>query len=180
MTATHLSIRVDLVSGRGEDCWPRPGRIFVAARSNTFAELADAIDTAFSRWDRAHLWAFDLADGTRPTILDPYGDWDPPGSIDGAKVKLSRLAAGEQFVYTFDFGDDWTHLCTVGEKRVDPDEVWGGPVERPMPYWGWGTIPDQYGRRWDADDGESPVPPAPEPPGSDLPPLMPWWGPRDR
>jgi hypothetical protein len=44
---TWLSIEVDLVSGRGRAVWPRPGRIFAAARSHTFAELADAIDTAF-------------------------------------------------------------------------------------------------------------------------------------
>ena len=35
--------------------------------------------------------------------------------------------------------------------------------DRPLPYWGWGSIPDPYGRMWDGDDGESPVPPAPEP-----------------
>jgi hypothetical protein len=35
-------------------------------------------------------------------------------------------------------------------------------AERPTPYWGWGTIPDQYGRLWHGDDGESlpPEPPA--------------------
>jgi hypothetical protein len=27
---------------------------------------------------------------------------------------LSTLSLGEQFVYEFDFGDSWTHLCTVG------------------------------------------------------------------
>ena len=44
--------------------------------------------------------------------------------------------------------------------------------------WGWGDIPDQYRRRWDADDGES-RPPA-DPGLSDLPPLRPRWGLRDR
>jgi hypothetical protein len=51
---TWLSIRVELVEGR----------VFAAARSHTFAELADAIDTAFARWDRSRLNVFDLADGT--------------------------------------------------------------------------------------------------------------------
>ena len=62
---TWLSIRVQLVEGRGERLWPRPGRILAAARSHTFAQLADAIDDAFARWDRAHLHEFELADGTR-------------------------------------------------------------------------------------------------------------------
>jgi hypothetical protein len=49
MARTWLSIRVELVEGRGERLWPRPGRIFAAARSHTFAALATAIDDAFAR-----------------------------------------------------------------------------------------------------------------------------------
>ena len=48
MGRTWLSIRVDLVAGHGEHFWPRPGRIFAAARSHTFAQLAEAIDDAFA------------------------------------------------------------------------------------------------------------------------------------
>ena len=41
---------------------------------------------------------------------------------------------------------------------------------------GWGDIPDQYGRRWDGDDGSSPV--AKTPDGlADLPPILLGWGP---
>ena len=49
MSRTWLSVRVDLVSGRGEDLWPRPGRIFAAARAMTFGQLAGAIADAFGR-----------------------------------------------------------------------------------------------------------------------------------
>jgi hypothetical protein len=59
-----LSIRVELIQGGGRTLWPRPGRVFAAARSHTFLQLADAIDTAFARWDRAHLSLFELADAT--------------------------------------------------------------------------------------------------------------------
>jgi len=177
MTRTWLSIRVDLVAGHGEHFWPRPGRIFAAARSHTFAQLAEAIDDAFARWDRAHLHDFSLADGTRLTTL--YEDWDESGpAADDRQAKLSRLQLGERFVYVFDFGDDWTHLCTVGGGRVDPLEVLGIVPRVPLPYWGWGDIPDQYRRRWDGDDGESDPPEDPE--LSDLPPLRPWWGRQDR
>jgi hypothetical protein len=48
MARTWLSIRVDLIEGHGEQYWPRPGRIFAAARSHTFKQLADAIDDAFA------------------------------------------------------------------------------------------------------------------------------------
>lgn len=74
---------------------------------------------------------------------------------DDRRTKLSRLQLGEQFVYIFDFGDDWTHLCTVGPERVDPIETLGIVARAPLPYWGWGDIPDQYLRRWDGDDGDS-------------------------
>lgn len=66
MARPWLSIRVDLVEGGGHaSIWPRPGRIFAAARRHTFAALATAIDDAFARWDRAHLHRFTLADGTQ-------------------------------------------------------------------------------------------------------------------
>jgi hypothetical protein len=173
MARTWLSIRVDLIEGHGEALWPRPGRIFAAARSHTFAQLAHAIDDAFARWDRAHLHDFELPDGTR--LSTPYSDWEELGpALDDRRTRLSRLNPGEQFVYVFDFGDAWTHLCTVGSERVDPEETIGIVPGEPLPYWGWGDIPDQYRRRWDGDDGETPPPP--DPTLSDLPPLRPGWG----
>ena len=144
-----------------------------AARTHTFAELAEAIDDAFARWDRAHLHEFRMGDGTRLTT--PYDDEDDVGPAnDDRRIKLSRLKPTEQFVYIFDLGDGWAHLCTVGLERIDPFEELGRLPHRPLPYAGWGDNPDQYGRRFDADDGESPVPV--DPGWSDLPPLRPWWG----
>ena len=152
MARTWLSIRVDLVSGRGEDFWPRPGRVFAAARSHRFSELADAIDTAFARWDRSHLYKFELADGR--VIGQPEFDDFDQGYLDSGATKLSTLSLGEQFVYEFDFGDSWTHLCHVGPERIDPESTLGVVPRSPLPYWGWGTIPDQHGRRWIDDEGE--------------------------
>ena len=94
---------------------------------------------------------------------------------DYQRVKLSRLRPGEQFVYVFDLGDDWAHLCTASTQPIDPVEVLGIVPDQPLPYWGWGDIPDQYGRRWDDDEGESPAPPNAG--RTDLPPLRPGWGP---
>lgn len=177
MTRTWLSIRVELVRGSGESLWPRPGRIFAAARTHSFALLGRAIDDAFARWDRAHLHQFELLDGTRLTT--PYPDWQELGSVtDDRRTRLSRLRPEEQFLYTFDLGDDWIHLCTVGPERVDPEEVLGMVPDAPLPFWGWGDIPDQYRRRWDGDDGESRQPRDPH--GADLPPMRPGWGPNAR
>lgn len=173
MSRTWLSIRVDLVEGRGEDYWPRPGRIFAAARTHTFTQLATAIDDAFARWDRAHLHQFWAADGARIGDPDPDDDFDD-GMLDGRRLTLGRLTPGEQFAYEFDFGDSWTHLCAVAKKRIDPLETLGIVPASPLPYWGWGDIPDQYGRRWDGDDGET-LPPL-QPRVSDLPDLGYWRG----
>jgi len=59
-------------------------------------------------------------------------------------------------------GDDWTHRCVVDTAKVDPLEVLGIRPQVPLPFWGWGTIPDQYGRRVDDDDGGGPIPPRPQ------------------
>lgn len=179
MSRSWLSIRVDLVEGHGEHYWPRPGRIFAASRTHTFEQLADAIDDAFARWDRSHLQEFILADRTRLSVPDPeWDDIDDVENLDFRRVRLSRLKPGEQFVYVFDLGDDWAHLCTVAPQRVDPLDTLGIEPDRPLPYWGWGDIPDQYRRRWDGDDGESPMPRDAK--LGDLPPLRPHWGARNR
>ena len=138
------AIRVELVEGRGERLWPRPGRVFAAAASHSFAQLASAIDHAFARWDLSHLHEFQLSDGTRIGRRDP--DFDDDDVVDERRQNLSRLELTQQFIYVFDFGDYWTHLCTVPEKTIDPREVLGLVPNAPMPYFGWGNIPDQYGR----------------------------------
>jgi Plasmid pRiA4b ORF-3-like protein len=171
MVRSWIEIRVELVGGRGERLWPRPGRIIGASRRHTFEQLSTAIDDAFARWDRAHLWAFRFPGALRIEIPDL--EWEPLGEVlDGRRTRLSRLKPGEQFAYEFDFGDAWMHLCTVGDKRIDPLETLGIYPETPLPFWGWGDIPDQYGRRWDGDDGESPVPSKPR--RVDLPSSFPW------
>ncbi len=175
MARTWLSIQVELVSGGGSTLWPRPARIFAAARNHTFAQLATAIDDAFARWDRAHLHMFEL--GKHGGLLvDRYWDDPPEEARLDEQVRLGSLTGGEQFVYVFDLGDDWTHLCTVADQRIDPLDTLGIVPDVPLPHWGWGSIPDQYRRRFDSDDGEAE--PGPDPNLTDLPPLNPGWGPR--
>jgi hypothetical protein len=74
-------------------------------------------------------------------------------NIESAKV-ARLLKPGAEFQFTFDLGDDWTHRCLIGGDKVDPLEVLGITPGKPLPYWGWGAIPDQYGRRWSDDDGQ--------------------------
>jgi hypothetical protein len=164
--------QVELVEGRGERYWPRPGRLLAAARSHSYAQLATAIDDAFARWDRSHLHGFELADGTRIGKPDP--EMDDDDVLDETREHLAQLQAFSQFSNVFDFGDDWTHLCTVVEARIDSRDVVGLIPNVPLPYFGWGCIPDQYGRAWAEEDAEAQ--PMLDPNLTDLPPLRPGWG----
>jgi Plasmid pRiA4b ORF-3-like protein len=170
MDKRWLGIRVDLLSGRGETLQPSPGREFAVPLSCTFDDFGRAIDLAFARWDLSHLRQFELEDGT--LVVDeetadelrasPFGGGAIPRTVL-LDTKVGRhVKVGTRFRYIFDLGDNWTHSCTV-EGRVDPLEALGVVPDRPVAYFGWGTIPDQYGRRWDADDGES-EPPVTSPP----------------
>ncbi len=170
---TWLSIRVELIEGRGVRYWPRPGRLFAAAKSHSYAQLATAIDDAFARWDRSHLHEFELTDGTRIGIADP--ELDDEGVLDETRENLALLETSQQFIYVFDFGDDWTHLCTVIDASIDPREALGVIPNAPLPYFGWGNIPDQYGRAWAEEDAGSQTLSDPE--LTDLPPMRPGWGP---
>ena len=175
MARAWLTVKVELVGGRGEFLWPRPARVIAARPSHTFRELAEAINDAFARWDRSHPHVFSLDGGQQ---LVPPGWFDDPDNdtLDDDAEELGRLSPGEQFAFVFDLSDDWAHLCTVGPRKIDIVEVAGTTPSTPIPIEGWGEIPDQHGRRWEDDDGTDPPPPEPDPPTRDLPPLMPGWG----
>lgn len=147
MARTWLQIRVDLVGGRGVDLEPTPGRILICGPAHTFAQLADAINQSFGRWDLSHLHEFELIDGRK--IGFPSDDFAPDLTWeDQSALKVTKgLSPGDEFIFTFDFGDDWRHRCRVLEK-IDPRDEWGaGALPRqPVAVWGWGSIPDQYGR----------------------------------
>lgn len=162
MARKWFSVEVELLGGRGEELWPYPGRVFAVGPAHTFADLARAIDNAFARWDLSHLSVFTLPDGRLVTDREtgaelgtsPFGGF-PSAALDIEVAKVMRtVEAGAQFRYVFDLGDDWTHCCSVDTVHVDSGEVLGVIPPAPMAYWGWGSIPDQYDRRWAEDDGE--------------------------
>jgi len=127
---------------------PSPGRIFLVGPSHTFLGLADAINAAFARWDLSHLHEFEWGDGRRIGFVDPE-PFDEGVIEDQAAVKVAGVVEpGDEFRFVFDFGDRWEHRCRVLAEKVDPRDEWGaGSLPRqPVPTWGWGSIPDQYGR----------------------------------
>ena len=121
--------------------------------SHTFAGLADAINAAFARWDLSHLHEFELAGGRRIGFVDPEPFGDAVIEEQAAVKVAAAVRPGEEFVFVFDFGDRWEHRCRVLAQKADPRQEWGdGPLpRRPVAIWGWGLIPDQYGRRSAAD-----------------------------
>jgi Plasmid pRiA4b ORF-3-like protein len=149
MPGDWMTIRVSLLGGGGIVCDPPPGRVMLVGPRDTFADLAEAIDSAFARWDRSHLHVFELTDGRRVST-DP-DQWDED-IVDETKLHVtSSVGAGDRFQYVFDLGDDWRHDCEVTDASVDPVEMFGELPPSPIPIWGWGWIPDQYGRR--TEDG---------------------------
>ncbi len=146
-----MTIRVELVSGGGMGFDPGPGRVLLVGPGHTFGDLADAINLHFARWDLSHLHDFRLADGREIGFPDP----DSPGTLDQKRISVSSaLAKGDVFVFVFDFGDHWEHHCRVEEVGVDPEDLYGEAPTMPVPIWGWGSIPDQYGRRSENDTGD--------------------------
>jgi hypothetical protein len=149
--------------------WPGHGAVAVPRAdlrrgpAHTFAHLAQAINHAFARWDLSHLSLFTLADYR--TITDPETGTEvestdvgimPPRSEDlTSTMVMDTVRPGEHFRYVFDLGDQWTHRCTVAEDLIDPREEYGIVPASPVAFWGWGDIPDQYGRGWADDDGSN-------------------------
>jgi hypothetical protein len=151
---TWLQVRVDLLGGLGGRLRPSPGRVFIVGPGHTFAALADAINAAFARWDLSHLHEFELAGGRRIGFVDPEPFEDDEPAEDQSAVKVAdAVRPGDEFGFVFDFGDHWEHRCRVLAAKADPHQEWGpGPLPRqPVAIWGWGSIPDQYGRE-SADD----------------------------
>ena len=151
MAADWLTIRVELLEGRGEPLEPAPGRVYLVGPRHTFADLAEAIDSGFARWDIGHLSEFELSDGRR---LGPVDEDAPADLEDRASTAVSSaVRSGEEFTYVFDFGDQWVHSCRV-EGRPDPEDIPRPATPLPVAIEGWGWIPDQYGReREDEEPG---------------------------
>ena len=116
--------------------------------TDSFSDLANAIDLHFARWDLGHLHLFTLQDGREIGEPDP----ESPEWLDHDRMMVTKtLFRGDQFEYVFDLGDEWVHHCRVEEAGIDPTEILGEIPESPIPVWGWGWIPDQYGRRSESD-----------------------------
>ena len=142
-----LIVRVVLGGHGGERLDDPPGRDLLVSTGHSFAQLAKAIDTAFARWDPGHLHEFGLSNGRRIGMADA-DEFGAEGELDEATETLgaASLKAGDTFEYVFDLADSWEHDCTVLRINIDPHEELGAAPRGIVPVFGWGAIPDQYGR----------------------------------
>ena len=103
--------------------------------------------------------------------VDPLEWIEEEGQGEGQPEKPSQSgqSAWQEGYEGSDNGIGRTAAAPVQDGLFDAPSK---PTQTPL------DIPDQYGRRWSDDDGESKPP---RNPGLEsLPPLRPWWGPRRR
>ena len=87
-------------------------------------------------------------------------DADRPIYAAVSAAKVNDITAAQQMpieagaTYVFDLGDHWAHRCAVEPEKADPLDEYGTVPPAPVVVWGWGSIPDQYGRRSFEDEGE--------------------------
>ena len=129
--APGYRVRIDL-KGAKPPIWRR----VELAGDATLADVHTLIQAAFG-WNGSHLHAFE-------TDYGPYGDGDADlEHRDPASATLEQflLAPGDKLEYTYDFGDDWTHVikleaildpepglaprCTAGRRAAPPDDCGG-------------------------------------------------------
>lgn len=139
MTDQIARLRIELL--HLEPCIWR--RVEVSVTTNLRA-LHEIIQAAMP-WQNYHLYQFTVGDRV-------YGEPDPEDAVWGRKVyqakgmRLGRLIdrGVTEFLYTYDFGDDWQHrvlvehvgaadpdtdypLFVAGERTAPPEDV-GGPL----------------------------------------------------
>lgn len=141
-----MTIRVVLLGRRGMPLPRPPGRVLLAHADHSFADLSEAADVAFGRWDLSPPHEF-AVEGRRLTS-DAVAGTVEVDAEDSAEVTLGEvgLRLATWFTYLFDSEAGWTHDCRVEAVDVDPFAEYGEEPDGPVPVYGWGDIPDQYGR----------------------------------
>jgi len=88
----------------------------------TLHQLHRVLQIVFSRLDY-HLYAFEV-DGRRFEAPDPEAE-HPSEDATVTRLRDLGLSAGSQFMYVYDFGDDWEHDVMV--ERILPMPPETGP-----------------------------------------------------
>ena len=157
--AEWMTIRVVLADGQGIELDPPAGRVMLCHTGHTFAEFAEGVDASLGRWDPTPEHEFEVegrllaSDPDAVGVLLPVADATDSETVTLGDVGLRR---GSRFTYLFDPRQRWIHQCQVEETALDPFTLVEEEPELPIPVFGWGDVPDQYGR---IDEDDDPVMP---------------------
>lgn len=115
------------------------------ASKHTLLDLHDAIQSAFDFADD-HLYAF-FMDGKKYSDDAYNSPMEPSGrTVDRVTIGNLNLATGQQFMYLFDYGDEWTFNVKLIEIASEEASVKAPKVVEKK-----GAAPLQYA---DFDDGD--------------------------
>jgi hypothetical protein len=110
----YLQLRIAL-----EEIAPEIWRRVIVPGEMTLHELHRVIQLLFE-WYDSHLYEFTIA-GTRYE--------EPNAEAEGEDATQKRLkdfewAVGDDFMYVYDYGDDWAHRITIERAPQRPDPGW--------------------------------------------------------
>ena len=132
---------------------PQIWREIELASTQTLADLGEAIPEAFD-FDDPHLWAFFLS-GKPWDERTEYARDPEPNLLGGRRPKSAdrlpiREVPGKEFLYIFDFGDEWHFGVKLARTsdRPEPGARYPRVVAR------HGESPPQYPDLEDEDDDE--------------------------
>jgi yecA family protein len=133
---TVYSLRIELL-GIEPLIWRR---VWVPA--GTVLQRLHKIIQSCMGWNDSHLHAFKFGD-TRYQVPDPEYPYERDGKDErGQRLDLLLKRGLREFMYTYDFGDNWEHrivveeerdprptlaypVCVAGERACPPDDVGG-------------------------------------------------------
>lgn len=123
------------------NCW----RTIALSDQHTLKDLHDWIQTAFD-FNDDHLYAFymDNLPFSHHCYNSPIDDDGP--FVQDVTIGELRLELGQQFLYLFDFGDEWQFAVQVHAITADKTDFAAGIVAEK------GEAPEQYGYDDEDDD----------------------------
>jgi hypothetical protein len=92
-------------------------RVIDVPAACTLGELHELLQAGIG-WTDSHLHEFQTSDGRRYGVLDDEDGFDDPGPPLADETTAGLRELGEQAVYLYDFGDNWTHDVHPAELRL--------------------------------------------------------------
>jgi bifunctional DNA-binding transcriptional regulator/antitoxin component of YhaV-PrlF toxin-antitoxin module len=104
-----------LLGGLGADLKPTPGRVLNVGPSHSFGELAEAIDTAFARWDLATTRANQTKVSSKHQVTIPAAAFRSAGFESGDVLKVEAQGAGRVVLTRIDaLADEYSGALNTG------------------------------------------------------------------